>query len=386
MVFPDPARNTVEHGWGDHADVVFTTDDPLYPSGLDVNIHAIAVDPADTRRLVHRARRRRRPARRAASPPAARLSSAPRTAGAPGRASAELATERVFAHPRRRRARVRALARDRRLRRRAGRAGSASIRPAGRRSSPAASDATRRAAYARLRDRRTAGRRTSPRTAAAPGARATARWARCWPGTATEAWGPAARSKPSARSGRRLRRTTALTAYVGLRGLRGAGRRALQRHREDDATAAAPGRSSTRRPTGPSANLDASWIEARALEDGHSVWFDAPYDLAVAPGDPDVVLRHRPLPHLPHARRRPDLGAGELRAPRRRPVGEPRPRRHQHLRRALGPVRREARLHQLHRHRPLPQRGRRRHLDRLHDAASPRAGATRPTGSPSIPR
>jgi hypothetical protein len=33
MVFPDPERNTREHGWGDHADVVYTTDDPLYPSG-----------------------------------------------------------------------------------------------------------------------------------------------------------------------------------------------------------------------------------------------------------------------------------------------------------------------------------------------------------------
>ena len=52
MVFPDPARNTVEHGWGDHADVVYTTDDPLYPSGLDVNIQSIAVDPVDTRRIV----------------------------------------------------------------------------------------------------------------------------------------------------------------------------------------------------------------------------------------------------------------------------------------------------------------------------------------------
>jgi hypothetical protein len=52
MVFPDPGRHTVEHGWGDHADIVYTTDDPLYPSGLDVNVQAIAIDPADNRRLV----------------------------------------------------------------------------------------------------------------------------------------------------------------------------------------------------------------------------------------------------------------------------------------------------------------------------------------------
>src|SRR4029453_7498683 len=40
----------------------------------------------------------------------------------------------------------------------------------------------------------------------------------------------------------------------------------------------------------PAANLAASWVEERARTDGHSVWFDAPYDLAVAPGDPDVCF------------------------------------------------------------------------------------------------
>jgi photosystem II stability/assembly factor-like uncharacterized protein len=39
----------------------------------------------------------------------------------------------------------------------------------------------------------------------------------------------------------------------------------------------------------PSSNLAGSWIEPRAQEDGHSVWFDAPYDLAVAPKEPDVA-------------------------------------------------------------------------------------------------
>src|SRR5438552_5947003 len=52
LVFPDPARHTVEHGWGDHADVVFTTDDPAYPSGLEATVQAIAVDGADSRHLV----------------------------------------------------------------------------------------------------------------------------------------------------------------------------------------------------------------------------------------------------------------------------------------------------------------------------------------------
>jgi photosystem II stability/assembly factor-like uncharacterized protein len=41
----------------------------------------------------------------------------------------------------------------------------------------------------------------------------------------------------------------------------------------------------------PSANLAGSWIEPRAAEDprSHSIWFDSPYDLAVAPGDPGVA-------------------------------------------------------------------------------------------------
>ena len=51
LVYPDPARHTVEHGWGDHADVVYTTDEPTYASGLDVTIHAVVVDPSDSRRL-----------------------------------------------------------------------------------------------------------------------------------------------------------------------------------------------------------------------------------------------------------------------------------------------------------------------------------------------
>ena len=68
----------------------------------------------------------------------------------------------------------------------------------------------------------------------------------------------------------------------------------------------------------PAPNFRTSWIETRGVEDGHSVWLDAPYDLAVAPADPARLLRDGPLPHLPHARRRPHLGAGQLGAGRRR--------------------------------------------------------------------
>lgn len=43
MIFPDPARNTVEHQVGDHAEYFLTSDDPVYPGG---EISAITIDPA----------------------------------------------------------------------------------------------------------------------------------------------------------------------------------------------------------------------------------------------------------------------------------------------------------------------------------------------------
>ncbi|HXY40612.1 MAG TPA: hypothetical protein VEQ10_13135, partial [Vicinamibacteria bacterium] len=43
-------------------------------------------------------------------------------------------------------------------------------------------------------------------------------------------------------------------------------------------------------PDRPSSNLRGSWVEERALEDGYSVWFDAPTDLGVGPADPDLCF------------------------------------------------------------------------------------------------
>ncbi len=40
--------------------------------------------------------------------------------------------------------------------------------------------------------------------------------------------------------------------------------------------------------TSPSDNLDASWIEERARDGGRNIWFDTPYSLGVAPSDPGV--------------------------------------------------------------------------------------------------
>jgi photosystem II stability/assembly factor-like uncharacterized protein len=46
MLFPNPARNTVEHQLGDHSDYSLTSDDPAYPGG---EITAIAVAPENSR-------------------------------------------------------------------------------------------------------------------------------------------------------------------------------------------------------------------------------------------------------------------------------------------------------------------------------------------------
>jgi len=50
MVFPNPAKNTVEHMRGDHAEFVLTSDDPAYPPAPQ-SIGAIAVDPGDSNRI-----------------------------------------------------------------------------------------------------------------------------------------------------------------------------------------------------------------------------------------------------------------------------------------------------------------------------------------------
>ena len=52
LVFPSPEHSTVRHDWSDHGDTVYTTDEPLYPSGQYARLNAVAVDPADPRRLL----------------------------------------------------------------------------------------------------------------------------------------------------------------------------------------------------------------------------------------------------------------------------------------------------------------------------------------------
>ena len=51
MVLPDPAKNTVERSIGDHGDRVIFSDDPVFPGGRSVTVHAIAIDDDEPSRV-----------------------------------------------------------------------------------------------------------------------------------------------------------------------------------------------------------------------------------------------------------------------------------------------------------------------------------------------
>jgi len=299
MVYPDPARNTVKHGWGDHAETIYTTDDPLYATGQDVAIHAIGVDETDPARIFIAVQARK------PGPPG---STVPETtvllaSGDRGRTWARLTdvpAERIFAIWTEGPAGsvVRALAENGVLE---GRAGAWRRLPApsgirfesGSVGRDAASTST--VIYA-----------TAPFSRDAAGsvvggvyvsADSGASWRASNAGLAEfvksspvtgETWGPAEGSRahvgPIATSARH-----GLTAYAGVRGLRASGGdgqpfNGVARTRDGGRSWAIVHRESDR----PAANFTPSWVELRGAEDGHSVWLDAPYDLAVAPADPLV--------------------------------------------------------------------------------------------------
>ena len=191
--------------------------------------------------------------------------------------------------------------------------------PGGRRSPPAASDATRRRKRTlRLRHHRGGhrggedGGRTWRDANGAPGLDAPRHRGR---GVGT-GQGLEAEPGPHRRLGeprpRRLRRP----ARAAARGRR----RGLQRHRQDDGRR----RDLDGRERGSGSALG----EPRRLVDRGARARGRPLGLvrrALRPGRgarrPRRLLRHRPLPHLSHARRRPDLGPGQLRATRGRTSG-----------------------------------------------------------------
>jgi photosystem II stability/assembly factor-like uncharacterized protein len=303
LVLPDPLRNTAARSIGDHGDRVFFTDDPAYPgSGRSVTIHAIAVDADDPARVYVAASAADSPIPGTLASPTLLLGSA--DAGHTWSSLTAFASERIFAlraDGAGERARVRAIG-ETGVHEGAGASWQHFAAPGGGRFSSGSFGRDPRSGliftYATL----PLGRAGEPGTAGVGGGiQVSEDGGRSWR-TANgvlldavrevgrgESWGAARDSLPSlgpiaASAG------SPLVAYVGLRGI------VLPRHGEAPFNGIAKTTDGGRtwavvhaESDRPSANLAPSWIEARAEEDGHSVWFDAPYDLAVAPGNPDVA-------------------------------------------------------------------------------------------------
>jgi photosystem II stability/assembly factor-like uncharacterized protein len=300
MVLPNPARNTVVRSIGDHGDRVLFTEDPAYPgSGRSVTIHAITVDEDDPARVYVAASAADSPVPGTPASPTLLLGST--DGGRTWARATAFASERFFAlHA-------------------GSRGGDPGVRAIGEtgvylgafgvwQHYPAPGDGRfTSGSFGRdPRSRVVFAYATLPLTSGpigiAGGVQESEDGGRTWR-TANgslltavreivrgEAWGPAKGSRPSlgpvAASSR-----FPLVACVGLRGIRLTGRgddlfNGIAKTTDGGRTWSVVHAESDR----PSANLGPSWIEARAAEDGHSVWFDAPYDLAVAPADPDVAF------------------------------------------------------------------------------------------------
>ena len=300
MVLPDPAKNSVAKPIGDHGDRVLFTDDPTYPgSGRSVTIHAIAVDEDDPTRLFVAASAADSPV--PGTPASATLLLGSTDGGRAWSRVASFGSERVFAlrasgggkAPR-----VHALAET------GAYAGPGpSLRhvaaPGGARFTSGSLGRDPRSgvvfAYATLPLVAGAGGTTGGVQVSEDGgsswrAANASLLAAVRVDDAGDEWGPAKGSRPS------LGPIAAsahfpLVAYVGLRGVVLAGRgdkpfNGIAKTTDGGASWNVVHAESDQ----PSANLTGSWIEPRAQEDGNSVWFDAPYDLAVAPNDPDIAF------------------------------------------------------------------------------------------------
>jgi photosystem II stability/assembly factor-like uncharacterized protein len=291
LVFPSPERGTASHHWSDHGDTVYTTGESLYPSGRYTRVHGVAVDPRDSNRLL--------------------IALSARPIGPPG-TTPEGETSLLESSDRGR-------SWVRRASLGAGRVLALWIEASGLARALTPGGAWEGTEEGWRRFDAPAGARLDSGSFAHEGGRtllyATAPLGpggtgglhvsedggRSWRGSAAdlaalsfgvtegETWGRAEVSRPqlfpvaaSARHGR--------VAYLGLRGLRhsptGPKFNGIARTADAGRTWAIVHEEADR----PSKNLRGSWVEERALEDGVSVWFDAPIDLGVGPDDPDVCF------------------------------------------------------------------------------------------------
>jgi photosystem II stability/assembly factor-like uncharacterized protein len=303
MVWPDPAKNTVEHGRTDHADQAFSSDDPTYPSNRGVTIHAIAVDPADSSRVYAAF------ALGAVGPPTA-LRDGSVVIGSTDRGRtwsrlATLAPERVFAlsvEP----DRVLALAETGAWEGTGAEwkhfdgpavarfdAGSIGHGPDG----PILYGTTK-----------TAWRGTEVEGGIHVSTDGGRKWRQANSGLVegSSAGGLGGPKGPPSLMGERGIHSRAseappelhaisasarhgLTAYVGFRRLRlGEGPAGLFNGVARTADGGQSWRIVHRESNGPAENMNGSWIEERARQMGRDIWYDAPYDIAAAPNEPDI--------------------------------------------------------------------------------------------------
>jgi photosystem II stability/assembly factor-like uncharacterized protein len=296
MLYPDPEKNTAVHARTDHGDFVITTDDPAFPgSGRSTSVHTVGVDPRDADRLAIAVSTAESP--RPGSPRTPTLVLASDDRGRSWTRVGEMGEGRAFA------LRLESDSRDLVAVGEggvyAGSAGAWTRRPA-----PPPGALTSASFGLDPASGRTVlyvTTRLEPGTQGPVGGLFVsedegASW-RAASGDLLgasegfgkgEEWGDAAGSRPSvgpvaasAGHGR--------VAYVGLRGLKrtagGPRFNGVARTADGGRTWAVVHEEADRK----AENHEGSWFEERGSE-GDSLWFDAPYDLAVAPSDPDVCF------------------------------------------------------------------------------------------------
>jgi photosystem II stability/assembly factor-like uncharacterized protein len=269
MIFPDPARHTVEHQIGDHAEFTLTTDDPVYPAG-EISALAVvsaAVNPKGPKRIYLAFQLRRSQAAKDGPLPAILVSSA--DGGSTWSHLADLPQRVLLLAPRP--SGVVAIS------------GSSAYEVTNEghvvESGRIATD-FRQASAAFLHD--------------AAWIYATGRDGQVY---LSEDFGvhwrpitPALGQSAGAFAAIATSAEHPQVAYAGFRGLQigpGSKNRFNGIARTNDG-----GRSWKivfKESDARAANLSGSWIEERAAQKGVSIWFDAPYSLGIAPGNPEIA-------------------------------------------------------------------------------------------------
>jgi photosystem II stability/assembly factor-like uncharacterized protein len=260
MLFPSPARNTIEHQLGDHADYVLTSSDPAYPGG---DVSAIAIAPRSSQssqeHLYLSFEQRGKPAVIVSS----------LDGGASWARLATLPQRILLLTPQG--SNLIAIS------------GSAAYRispdgsvikqgsiPTGIRTASAARSGDTVWIYATGQDgnvylSQNSGQQWSPVTPALQQS--------------------GGRFEAIAASDRHPE-----VAYAGFRGLRlGEGKENLFNGITKTTDGGRTWKIVFKESTQPAANLNGTWIEQRARQDSRDIWFDTPYSLVVAPTNPDIA-------------------------------------------------------------------------------------------------